>query len=231
MVKSLHTSVKRVMRNVFFNLQSRTRKHLILKFAKKSGLVYFGTVNQNSDDHRIVRGFTVSSSHQDNHYSVGTVGRYDMTLVDRNDAVWKPDGSIAIFNWLIMAFDLHTKQEIPHFFISSHNHDSAPYNSLFTTFHTLKEVKFGTFEEYSPEFTSRFSIFAQPSMSIEIERLFPADVSRVLGAHFWPFFAEQNENVLYIYADNAQIAPSLLDTILEDGLWLAGHLDHQAELI
>ena len=231
MVRSLHATVKHIARNVFHTANRRARKRMIIKFADKTGLLYFGTVSQHSDDQRIVRGFTVSSSHQDNHYSVGSINGYDVTLVDRSDALWQPDGSIATHNWLIMAFDLRTKQDIPHFFLSARNHDQKPYMSLFTTFHTMKEVNLGTFEEYSPEFTSRFSIYTQPSTSIEVERLFPADTTRILGAHFWPLSAEQNENILYIYADNAHVTPSLLDTMIEDGLWLAGHLDRQAELI
>jgi hypothetical protein len=95
----------------------------------------------------------------------------------------------------------------------------------------MKEVNLGTFEEYSPEFTSRFSLYSQPSASIQIERLFPADVARVLGAHFWPLSAEQHDGVLYIYSDEQRISSNLLDTMLEDGLWLAAHLDRQAELI
>ena len=231
MVRSLHTTVKHIAHSVFHGMNRRARKRMIIKFADKVGLLYFGTVSQHSDDHRIVRGFTVSSSHQDNHYSVGSINGYDVTLVDRSDALWQPDGSIVTHNWLIMAFDLHTKQDIPHFFLSARNHDQKPYMSLFTTFHTMKEVNLGTFETYSPEFTSRFLIYSQPSESIEIERLFPADETRVLAAHFWPLSAEQNENILYIYADNAHVTPSLLDTMIEDGLWLAGHLDRQAELV
>jgi len=152
-------------------------------------------------------------------------------MVDRSDALWQPDGSIATHNWLIMAFDLHTKQDIPHFFINAHNHDPKPYMSLFTTFRTMKEVNLGTFETYSPEFTSRFSIYTQPSMSIEVERLFPANSTRVMGVHFWPLSAEQHANILYIYADNAHVTSNLLDTMLENGLWLSDHLDLQAELI
>jgi len=206
-------------------------KREMLEFSNKMGFVYFGSVNQHSDDHRVVRGFTVSLSHRDNHYCVGSVGGYDTTIVNRSDVLRQIDGSKTMHDWLVMAFDLHTKQDIPHFFLGSHNHDPKPYINLFTIFHTMKEVNLGTFEGYSPEFTSRFSLYTQPSASIQIERLFPADVARVLGAHFWPLSAEQHDGVLYIYSDEQRVSSNLLDTMLEDGLWLAAHLDRQAELI
>jgi hypothetical protein len=202
-----------------------------MKFAEKTGLVYFGSVSQHSDDHKVVRGFTVSPSHQDSHYSVGSVDGYNTILVDRNDAVWQSDGSSAIYNWLIIAIDLHTKRDIPHFFLHANRRASKAYETLFTAFPAMKEVHLGTFETYSPEFTSRFSLYSQPSASIEVEQLFPANVARVLGAHFWPLSVEQHEGMLYIYSDSKRITPGLLDAMLENGLWLAGHLDSQIELV
>lgn len=232
MIKSLRTNIILTTRNIFKNItNTRTRKHVVSKFANKIGLLYFGTVDQQSDEHRVIRGFTVSSSHKDSHYSVGSIGGYDTTLVDRSDAVWQADGSIIIQNWFIMAFDLHTKQDLPHFFIGARNHESKPYETFFTTFPAIKEIKLGTFEDYSPEFTSRFALYSRPAMSIKIERLLPASAARVLGAHFWPFSAEQNEHVLYLYSSSKKITTSLLETMLENGLWLADQIDMQAELV
>ena len=215
--------------NRFF--KTRTRKRVVKRFADKIGLLYFGYVNQHSDDHRIVRGFTVSSTHQDNHYCVGSINEYDITMVDRCDLVRQPDDSIATYNWLIMAFDLHTKQDLPHIFINALNHDSKPYATLFTTFSSMKQIDLGTFEDYGSEFTSRFAIYSQPSASIEVEKLFPNIATRVMGTHFWPMSAEIHENILYVYSDEEQIIHNLLDTMLQSGLWLAGHLDLQAEIV
>lgn len=232
MSRSLRVAVRRITHNIFTNVtNTRTHKRIIMKFAEKTGLLYFGAVNQHTDDHRIVRGFTVSSSHQDNHYSVGSVGGYNTTLVDRSDVVRQPDESITMYNWLIMAFDLHTKQDTPHFFIGANNHSSKPYETFFTTFPAMKKVNLGTFETYSPEFTSRFSIYTQPSASIEVERLLPASAARVLGAHFWPLSVELHEGILYIYSDDKRVTSNLLETMLESGLWFADHLDTQIELI
>jgi len=210
---------------------NRARRYIIKKFTSKVGLVYFGSVNQHEDDNRLVRGFTVSQSHEDQHYSVGTVGDYNVTLVDRSDAVWGDDGEIVVHNWIIIAIDLHTKQDLPHIFIGALNHAIKPYQTFFKTYPAIKEVHLGTFENYSIDFTSRFKIFARPNMAIKAEKLLPFSAARVLGAHFWPLSAEQNEHVLYIYSTSQRISTGLLETMIENGLWLAAHLDRQAELV
>jgi len=223
-------TISRIKSKVFFRINSIKRKKLVERFASKIGLVYFGFVDQNSDEHRIVRGLTVSSSHQDDHYSVGSVGGYGVTFVDRSDYVVQPNGKSELTNWLIIAIDLQTKQPIPHFFIGAHNHDQQPFEALFSTFPNMKELNMGTFEAYSAEFTSRFSVYARPAKAIEVERIITADSARILGTHFWPLSVEQHDNVLYVYAANENVTTSLLDTMLESGLWLAGHLDAQAEI-
>ena len=214
-----------------FITNSRTRRHVINKFAEKVGMVYFGSVNQHSDDINTILGFTVSQSHQDNHYSIGTVGDYNVKLVDRSDVVWGSDGAMTVQNWLIMTFELKTKQDLPHFFIEARNQNTKSYETFFRTFPAIHKIHLGTFEDYSPEFTSRFELYARPNMAIKTEKLIPANEARVLAAHFWPFSAEQNEHVLYIYACDSKITLSALETMLQNGLWLAAHLDRQAELV
>jgi len=210
---------------------NRTRKHLIEKFTRKIGLVYFGSVDQRNDDHRVVRGFTVSSTHRDSHFSVGTFDGYDMSLVDRKDSIFKKDGSTVSYNWLIMAIDLRTKQDVPYIFINANNHDFNAYESLFLSNPSLGMVPLGTFENYDDEFTSRFNIYSQPSDAIEIERLLPAMTTRVLGTHFWPYSAEVKDSVLYIYSDEKKITQNTLNTMLEIGIWLAKQIDSQIELV
>lgn len=232
MKNKIHITMRRIANNVFSNISSnRSRRRTITKFADKIGLVNFGSVNQRSDEHRIIRGFTVSSTHQDNCYCVGTINNYDITIVDRSDIVVQTDGSTVVYDWLVYAFDLHTKQDLPHLFIGAHDNKPKPYESLFGTFPVLREIELGTFEDYSDGFTSRYNISSQPSLSIAVEKLFPADIANIIGNHFWPLSAEHHEGVLYIYSDKLKITPSLMDVMLENGLWLANHLDRQAELV
>jgi hypothetical protein len=231
MIKSIKAKIKLASYNVGrFITNSRTRRHIINKFADKMGLIYFGAIDQ-KDELDLIRGFTLSQSHQDNHYSVGTINDRNVRLVDRSDAVWDKDGKILVHNWLIMAFELKTKQDLPHFFIQAHNQNPRPYETFFRAYPTISKVHVGTFEDYSPEFTSRFELYARPNMAIKTERLIPANEARVLGAHFWPYSAEQNEHVLYVYSCDQNVSLGMLETMMENGLWLANHIDRQAELI
>ncbi|MDK2899082.1 MAG: hypothetical protein PWQ10_269 [Patescibacteria group bacterium] len=225
-------TIRKTAKKLFHNLaKSHTRKRTILRFADKMGLLYFGTVDQHTDEHKVIRGFTVSSSHKDSNYCVGSVNSYDIRIVDRSDTIAQPDGSISVYNWLIMSFDLHTRQDIPHLFLGARNKNLKDYRAFFDTFPNLKEIELGTFEHYEIDFTSRFSLNARPTDSIQVERLFPADTTRVIGTHFWPLSAEQYEGVLYIYSDDLKISSSLMNTMIENGLWLANHLDNRAELV
>ncbi len=232
MSRTILKQVRRYARRIFLNpVNNRTRKHVISKFASKYKLNYVGFIDQSNINYSVIRGFSVSSSHEDNHYCIGQVSDYDVALVDRVDAIWKPDGSTVQHNWLVMSFNLKTKSDIPHFFIHARNHESDAFRTLFSTHPSIKEADLGTFENYSPEFTSRFNIYTQPSLVIQIEKLLPNSAARVIGAHFWPLSAEHQDHVIYIYADNKQVTANLLDTMLKCGLWLAKHLDHQSEVV
>jgi hypothetical protein len=232
MINSLKATAKLVAYNINrFIAKSRTRRHIISKFVDKVGLVYVGYVDQHSDDYEVVRGFTASQSHHDDHYCVGTVSDRKVTIVDRSDAVWNRSGEIEAQNWTIMAFQLKTKQDLPHFFIGAMGHDDKSYDVFFRTFPTIHRVHLGTFEDYGLDFTSRFSMYARPNMAIKLERLMPANSARVLGAHLWPLSVEQNEHILYVYSTSERITPNLLEKMLQNGLWLAAHLDDQAELV
>lgn len=232
MSRPVKVAVKHATHNIYHNLTNdHNRKRAIVKFAEKIGFVHFGSVNQHRDDHRIVRGFSVSSYHQDDNYAVGSIGEYNVTIVDRCDAVIQADKDIIMYRWLIMAFDLHIKQDIPHFFIHANNHDVNSYKPFFTAFPMMKPIEIGTLESYGDEFTSRFTLFAKFSESIQVEQLITSGIAKVLGAHFWPFSAEIHDKVLYVYSTDKNVSNSLLQSILESGLWLAGQIDSQAEKI
>ena len=94
----------------------------------------------------------------------------------------------------------------------------------------MKEIDLGKSKAYSSEFTSRFSIYARPAKAADIKSIIDAKATMTMGARFWPLAVEQHDNVLYVYADNAKITPGLLDTMLENGLWLADYMDQQVEI-
>jgi len=207
------------------------RKKIIMRFAGRVGLIYFGVVNQHSDEHTIIRGLTVSPTHRDNHFCVGTVNGYDVSMVDRVDIKLAPDGSTISDNWLVFAIELRSKTSVPHFLIDAKNSDTHLQHLLSSTYPNMKEVDLEAFEPYDAEFVSRFSVFTLPAMTQEIHDIIMAKTAKVLGAHFWPLSIEQNKNILYIYSTQEKITPSLLSSMLENGLWLAAQIDLSTDTV
>lgn len=221
-----------LFKRIFKNTSNiRKNKRVIVKFDNKVGMLYFGSVDQRHDDHQVVRGFTVSSTHKDSHYSVGSVNSYDVTIVNRSDIIIQPDKRTSDYNWLIMSFRLKTQHSLPHIFIKSKQHNDKPYEVLFDIFPIMQEVKLGVLEEYSEDFVSRFSVYSQPAKAVESERLIPAATARVLAAHLWPLSVEIHDGFLYLYSDSDKVDSHLLDNMLKDGLWLAAFLDNRSEVI
>lgn len=219
------------MKTIFNFNKSRTKKYLIKKFNKKNGLLYFGSVNQNKDEHKIIRGFTLSPTHHDDYFSVGSVCGYDINFVDRKDAIWNLDGTTISQNWLIMTIKLKTKQDLPHFLIKPKHHSDLAFIPFFETYSSISEISLGAFEDYPENFIEKYSIYTRQSLSIQMQRLFTADTARIFCEHFWPLTIEQNDNCIYIYSTDLKISENLLNAMLENGLWLASQIDYQAELI
>lgn len=209
------------------SLLGRARKKAIMRFTNKLNFVYFGHVDQHDDEHHIIRGLTVSSSHHDESYSVGSYDGYDISIVDRHDIVQSPSGQEHSHRWLIFEFDLHST-DIPHVFLGGHNHKDSSYAKLFTSVPSMQPVPLGTLEAHSGEFEARYSLFTNPTQFIEVEKLFTAEVTRTIAAHFWPLAAEVYEGALYVYSDDLHITSNLLDAIFQNGLWLAKQLDSRA---
>ncbi|MEP7204941.1 MAG: hypothetical protein ABI716_01970 [Candidatus Saccharibacteria bacterium] len=207
------------------SLAGNLRKRAIMRFTEKAGFVYFGSVDQYHDDHHIIRGLTVSSSHRDNHYSVGSFEGYDVSLVDRVDVLETTGGHYKTHKWLILEVDLHHAGDLPHLFLGSHNHRNSSYAKLFTAFPALQPVPLGTFEPHSDEFKQRYSLFAAPSHFIEVEAYFTAMMTRTIAAHFWPLAVEISEGSLFVYSDSQVVTTQLLEVMLKNGLWLARQID------
>ena len=220
-----------VLRKIVNRLKSGTYRTIIKRFADKAGMIYFGFIDPSSDDYKPVKGFTVSVSHTDNHHCIGTVNGYDVNIIHRNDVDTHGKTRI-VCNWLIMTIDLHTDLPIPHFLIGANHQDMRAFDHLFSSFPNMHPIDICGDEKITDdEFNTRFKIYARPAKSSDIEKMFTKDAIRYISAHLWPLSVEQHNNVLYVYALNENIHPRVLDAMLENGLWLAGHLDRSADLL
>jgi hypothetical protein len=217
-----------VVRNITTN---RARRRVIERFASKNRMIYFGAVDQKKDDHKLIRGATSSSTHFDNHFAVGTVDDYDVSLVDRSDVCLDINKKSSFNEWFIVCLEMKNGAEVPHIFIGANNHEAESYEKLFISESTFSRVKLGTFENYPEDFISRFFVYCPARDIIETQKLFPASSSRVLGAHLWPHSVEIKDGYVYIYAKNDKITQNTLTNMLNIGLWIARHLDYMIEQV
>jgi hypothetical protein len=208
-------------------LQSRLHKRVFMQFAEKTGLVYFGYVDQRSDEHRLVRGLTVSSNHRDNNYCIGSFKGYDVTLVERTDTLHFPGKPHVAQDWIIMAFDLHTALDLPHTFIGLHTHSETFYAHLFTKFSTLAKAPLGTFSEYSREFMNKYAVYTEPAQLALTEYLFSKETTQAVAEHFGSLTLEIADGCLYVYAWHQRPTLALLTKMLQNGTWLANVLDER----
>lgn len=206
-------------------LQSRLHAKVFKQFADRLGMVYFGYVDQRSDEHRLVRGLTMSSQHRDNHYCIGHYEGYDVLLVERTDTIRFPGKPARGYEWIIMTFDLHTSVDLPHMFLGLHTHSDTFYAHLFTKFGQLMKAPLGTFGAYGPEFMNKYSIYTEPAQTIQAEKLIDPQTANTIGTHFGSLTAEIVDGCLYIYAENHRPTIHLLDRMLKYGAWLAKTID------
>jgi hypothetical protein len=210
-------------------IQSQLHKRVFMQFADKIGFVYFGYVNQRSDDHRLVRGLTVSSNHRDNHYCVGSFDGYDVALIERVDTIRFPGKPAKTHDWIIMTFDLRTSADIPHVFLGLHTHSETFYAHLFTKFAQLTKVSLGTISAYDKAFSERYALYAQPAQAIAAEQLFDPVITKTIADHFGSLTIEIAEGSLYLYAEHQRPTTALLEKMLKYGVWLAASIDHHME--
>ena len=203
-------------------VKKRMTKGVISSFAEKVGLVYFGYVDQRDDDHRLIRGHTVSQTHQDNHYCIGTVRGYDVMLSLRNDVIRTRSGKDERCHWLIYAIDLHTKADVPHVYIGHTARDEV-FSASYEQLHPLALGGLGIV--YPHAFISNYTLYGNATYALTIEQIITPQMCEVIAAHFQGVSAEIEQGVLYLYTESEQPKEAQLEKMLSNGLWLAEAID------
>lgn len=203
---------------------SQATKRLIVDFADRSGLVYFGFVSQRSDDHHIVRGLTVSNRHVDDHYCIGTYEGYDVVFVERSDSLRSGKKHV----WHILEFDLKTTADLPHMFIGSATRGFGFHELLETKYPALTAASVGATASYPSDFTSHYAIYTKPEHAVSIERLITPEVATVAASHLKGLVMEVTEQALYVYSEKPHLTTELLDAMLSGGVWLAAQIDQNS---
>lgn len=205
--------------------QARARGRILKHLAKKLNLVYFGTVDQHEDEHDVIRGLTVSTTHRDEHYAVGAYDGYDISLVDRFDVLVEPDGKSSHHSWVILQIDLQTDEHLPHMFLRPLGHSQNAYARFFRVHGHLQPVNTQLLDTHAPDFHGRYELYGGSSHLLTIERIFSPQTTQVIAARAWPHAIEVFENKLYVYTTDEKLTEALLTTALETGLWLARVID------
>lgn len=223
--RRFHVRMKRALQHMTPShvAWSRITRRTVMRFAEKVGLMYFGYVDQRDDEHRLVRGHTVSETHQDNHYCIGSFRGYDVMMVLRNDIIENISSKEREqrCHWLILTIDLRAKYDLPHCYIGHHNRDHA----FKASFEPLSPLALGSLHSYSHHFLSDYSIYAKATHAVEIERMINPQTSEVIAEHFAGASIEIEDNTLFLYIESQRPTEALLEKMLSNGLWLAESID------
>lgn len=205
----------------------RRDKSIINDFAEKYGLVYFGRVVQD-DEHRMVRGMTVSVNHYDLHYCIGTYEGYDVAFVERSDTLVSKHAKKS-HRWHIIEFDLLAAKNLPHIFVGMHTHSESFYMQLFTKYPQLRSIVLGALGAHKSEFLHKYRVYASPSEVLEVEKILSPLVTEMVSKHFGSLAIELVGSSLFVYAEDHTLSLQLLEAMLKNGRWLADHIDRQAD--
>ncbi|HET9411662.1 MAG TPA: hypothetical protein VFO38_02345 [Candidatus Saccharimonadales bacterium] len=198
-------------------------KRVVKQFCTKYHLVYFGHVDAREDDHQLVRGITASTSHTDNHYSVGTFDGHDIMLVQRRNTLTFPGKPDAEYKWLILQVDLK-RGDMPHLFIDAHRHDETFYANLFVKIPKFQDIR-GLIPLPDATFTSKYKVFALPNQYQQVSGVLVPELTSTIAHHFGQFDFEIIDDRLYVYGSAHVVTFSALQEMLQAGIWVASYLN------
>lgn len=208
-------------------VKSRLHSRLFRSFADKLGFVYFGYVDQRDDEHRLIRGLTLSNTHRDDNYCLGTYHGYDIAICERTDILRTHGMAREDKKWLIMTADLRKKSNVPHVFIGLVSYSAGFYRNMMTKFAYLQKMQPGHIAQYDSQFQQIYSMYTKPTNAVRAEQLFGGELNTMLVQHFPDFSFEVWDTTVYIYSDTKRPTTALLSQMLQCVAWLANEIDEK----
>lgn len=201
------------------------------RFAERHDLVYFGSVGRD-DESRLVRGVTISNSHQDSHYLVGTAYGRDVIFLQRSDSVHSSNQKkLETYTWNILAVDLKEFVRLPHMYVEGRaRHGRGFYEALTMTKREFTELPIHFLSSYDPLFSSRYVVRLAAAAAHEFPALLTPERAAVIAHHFASFDFEWHDDLLYVYFLSAKPTLTQLELMLKAGVWLADELEASALL-
>jgi hypothetical protein len=214
-------NIKHIATESLHSLGNAATKRVIKQFASKYHMVYFGHVDPQEDEYELVRGLTVSTTHVDDHYTVGAYNKHDIILVERRNTFTYPGRPHTSYRWLIAQIDLN-RGGMPHIFIDCHHHDALFYANAFLSQNGMQDVS-AYFNGVSATFARNCKLFAHPAAYNAVGLLLTPEVAETIAKHFHQFDYEITDDRVLIYASNHNVTPATLEEMLRIGAWLADH--------
>lgn len=205
------------------SLGSQATKRVVKHFADKYNFIYFGRVDPREDEFELVRGITTSTTHTDDHYTVGAYNGYEAIFVERRNTVTFPGRKPSSYRWFIVQIDLKSGG-IPHIFIDCRHHDAAFYANATMSKNGMQDMS-GYFSNASASFSRACRVFAAPSYYSKINHVLTPEIAETISRHFAAFDYEFLDDRILIYASNAVITTNLPEEMLRVGVWLASQVD------
>ena len=197
-------------------LRYQKTRSIMQRLADGIGLVYFGHVDLRDDEFRLVRGVTVSTTHADNHYTVGTFHGYDVSLVVRRDSLKYTDKRLKEHCWTILTVDLHSSVDIPHIYVARH---TARDEMVARLMHLVALPHAGD------AFSKDYTIYGSMGQFIMIQSIFMQPVREVIAHEFTETSIEIVDGTVYLYLIEKHPSRAQLERLLRNGIWLAQTVD------
>lgn len=217
MRRALHQTKNAIRRGLPGNIvQHQRTKMTIQRLADAMGLVYFGYVDQRDDEHRLVRGVTVSTTHDDHHYTVGSFHGYDVSLVVRRDSLEYDDKRLKEHYWTIATVDLHTTVDIPHVYIGRHTVRDEMIARL---------AHLTALPHTGDTLSRQYTIYGSLGQQIAIQFLISQHVRDTIAREFAGATVEIVDGTIYLYIVEKHPTRAQLERLFRQGVWLAQTID------
>lgn len=217
MQRLLHSTGKAIRRSSPGNIvRHHQTKRTIQRLADAMGLVYFGYVDQRDDEHRLVRGLTVSTTHDDHHYTVGSYQGYDVSFVIRRDSIQYADKRLKEHDWTIVTADLHSSVDVPHIYIG---HNTVRDTTVARLAHLSMLPHAGD------AFSKQYTMYGSMGQFIMIQSLFMQPVRDTIARYFTGTSIEIVDNTVYLYIMEKHPSRSQIERLFRQTIWLAQSID------
>lgn len=209
-------------------VRTLSRARLFRDACQRYDLVYFGAVEQ-TDEHEMVRGLTVSTRAVDRHYCVGSIEGYEVILLERSDQLYFPYKKPESYRWTILQIDLEHSR-LPHVFLDAHHHQAVFYDAFSAKYPTLVRHDSQLFAEHDPRFVQAFTTHCAVVDIPLMMRYLPPHVTAILGHHFPHYDFELQDDKLLVYSSQQVPTKGVIENLVRAGVWLAREIekiDHQ----